>query len=87
MVHCPSNTHCEWGFCECNAGFTKTWGQCSKGSVSLSPSRASLEPATLACDGDAVCQAVDINMVCMGTTCTCRKDMKWNNKALECQVD
>ena len=87
MVQCPINTHCEWGFCECNTGFTKNWGQCSYSSPRLSPSRASLDPSSLSCAGDAACQAVDINLVCLGNTCTCRRDMQWNTKAAECQVD
>ena len=27
---CPPNSHCEWGFCECDVGFVKTYvGYCS----------------------------------------------------------
>jgi len=25
---CPTNSHCEWGFCECNVGFIKIYGKC-----------------------------------------------------------
>ena len=25
---CPPNTHCEWGLCECNEGYSKSWGVC-----------------------------------------------------------
>ena len=26
---CPPNSHCEWGFCECDVGFVKTYvGYC-----------------------------------------------------------
>jgi len=86
MDQCPSNTHCEWGFCECNAGLTKSWGQCTHSSQPLSTARAGLKHSALPCDRTGECQAVDINMVCTGTTCTCRKDMQWNSKAMECQI-
>ena len=90
MDQCPTNSHCEWGFCECDADFTKNWGQCSRSTLNseklLSPSRAGLNHSTVPCADTAVCQAVDINMVCLHNTCACRRDMKWNSKALECQV-
>ena len=41
---------------------------------------------TLSCHDTSMCSTVDINMVCMEKNCVCRKDMKWNSKALECQV-
>merc|ERR1712012_78706 len=28
MFGCPMNSHCEWGFCECNAGTSRRFGQC-----------------------------------------------------------
>jgi len=28
MFGCPANSHCEWGFCECNAGTSRRFGQC-----------------------------------------------------------
>jgi len=84
---CPLNSHCEWGFCECNADFTKSWGQCSSSSSqSVSPSRSTLNPSTLPCSDTSGCLTVDINMVCLNNTCACRRDMKWNSKALECQI-
>ena len=87
MDQCPAISHCEWGFCECDAGFTKSWGQCSSSKwAQSSPLRASLNHSTLPCSNTSKCQSVDINMVCLDNTCACRKDMKWNIKALECQV-
>ena len=84
---CPENSHCEWSFCECNADYTKSWGQCSSSTTpSLSSSRTSLNPAVLPCSDTSGCRTVDINMVCQDNTCSCRRDMKWNPKALECQV-
>ena len=30
---CPVNSHCQWGFCECDEGFYKSWGLCSTAST------------------------------------------------------
>ena len=85
---CPANSHCEWGFCECNADFTKSWGQCSSSTApEASPDRSALDPTILLCFDTAGCRTVDINLVCLNTTCTCRRDMAWNTRALECQVN
>ena len=27
---CHPRAHCEWGICECNEGFVKMWGRCTK---------------------------------------------------------
>jgi len=84
---CPENSHCEWSFCECNADYTKSWGQCSSSRTpSPSSSRTNLNPASLPCSDTSGCRTVDINMVCLNNKCTCRRDMKWNPKALECQI-
>ena len=32
---CPANTHCEWGFCECDETYYKSWGLCSRVSSML----------------------------------------------------
>lgn len=84
---CPENSHCEWSFCECNADFTKSGGRCSSSTTPLlSFSRTSLNPAVLPCSDTSGCRTVDINMVCLNNKCSCRRDMKWNPKALECQI-
>jgi len=43
------------------------------------------------CDVDNDCWSKDINMLCRSgsegnKTCKCRRDMRWNEKALECQL-
>jgi len=84
---CPANSHCEWSFCECNAGFSKMWGQCSSStSPPPPPDRHSLDHSALPCSDTAGCRTVDINMVCTNNKCSCKRDMKWNTKAMECQI-
>ena len=42
---CPSNSHCEWGLCECDPSFYKSWGLCWQ--VLLDPSVKGFSPAPL----------------------------------------
>jgi len=98
---CPPNSHCEWGFCECNAGLTKSYGVCQSGRGTPRPS--TFDPLNIDCtatsanstDGAAsTCAKYDINLVCNTnlTTaetqgkCQCRNDMRWNTEAGECQI-
>jgi len=108
---CPANSHCEWGFCECNVGFVKTYGTCHIVGIKPTPRLTSFSPDNLACPLENVvdttsnttsnttstsyCSLQDINMVCTANTdqsstemgrCQCRKDMKWNSEAKECQI-
>jgi len=105
---CPPNSHCEWGFCECDVGFVKTYGTCQTLGTKATPRLSSFMPENLACgvgevahnstahqvNATSYCALQDINMVCnanLSTTegmgrCECRKDMKWNNEAKECQI-
>jgi len=96
---CPPNSHCEWGFCECDVGFVKTYGTCQTLGTKATPRLSSFMPENLACGAhqanvSSYCALQDINMVCnanLSTTegmgrCECRKDMKWNNEAKECQI-
>jgi len=83
---CPKQTHCEWGFCECDQDLVKAWGQCKKvqpGSPSGDRNSSSLNRN---CRRTRECQTFDMNAVCTQGVCACRKDMKWNPKALECQI-
>ena len=81
------NSHCEWSFCECNPDFTKSWGQCSSSTTPVAgEERLSLDLSVLTCLDTAECMTVDINMVCLSSKCTCRRDMEWNSKSMECQV-
>jgi len=87
LYPCPVNSHCEWGFCECDPGFTKLWGLCHESEApDISFSRSNMTMATLPCQDIAECNVVDINLVCTNNLCTCRKDMAWNTIALECQI-
>ena len=89
---CPSQTHCEWGFCECDYGSFKFRGQCYKlgeGYKSMMETTVKTDKTTgQSCDSSQQCQewSKDINMVCQDFKCSCRRDMKFNNKAQECQV-
>merc|ERR1719158_1006778 len=109
---CPPNSHCEWGFCECNVGFVKSYGTCHTMGTRATPRLSSFVPDLLRCsvedaaynstaqqvNATSYCATQDINLVCneninstmtmavpMGR-CECRKDMKWNNEAKECQI-
>jgi len=95
LYGCPQNSHCEWGFCECNAGAVRKFGHCLYNSdqsdfvrllrpTSFNPS----EP----CETQDTCLDLDMNLICHtdlevhgGGICTCRRDMKWNTEEQECQ--
>ena len=89
---CPFNSHCEYGFCECNAGFTKFSGGCYRSEQEVvSRPQNFLDNPFIACT-EAVneCQKIDINMVCstngtQGGKCDCRTDFKWNPEKKECE--
>ena len=87
---CPPNSHCEWGICECNKRYQKSFGRCSQ-SGNLEPTPAHQAPFRT-CSSTQDCVGVDINLVCRnnnrrgGKFCKCRKNMAWNKEQLECQV-
>lgn len=85
------NSHCEWGFCECNYGYERRFGRCGRLGAVFVPRPARFDPFN-SCSTTATCQAVDINMICntrltvhTGGKCQCKQDMKWNEAAGECQ--
>ena len=89
---CPMNSHCEWGFCECNAGYERRYGQCGRLGGEFIPRARSFDPFA-ACSVISTCQAIDINMICntnitvqAGGKCQCKPDMKWNEATGECQI-
>lgn len=94
MDGCPMNAHCEWGFCECNTGTTKKFGQCVDTFMAKSMTRAKDFDPFVTCTDTSVCQKLDMNLVCNTnlTTggnvgkCQCRQDMKWNAEGGECQL-
>lgn len=93
---CPQNTHCEWGLCECDEGFTKWWGVCRRENVDNLRNEEQGNEKRMegnVCSGQSDCTSMDINMVCrpsvdgnMVMVCQCRRDMRWNERALECQL-
>jgi len=93
MGGCPMNSHCEWGFCECNAGTTRRYGRCESNWANIPPRPSSFDPFQT-CSSTSTCMAIDMNLVCnTGLTtqgnvgkCECRRDMKWNTQAGECQI-
>jgi len=92
---CPMNAHCEWGFCECNAGTTRRNGQCVDTALARNmPARAKDFDPFVTCSATETCQKMDMNLICntnltvqgdMGK-CECRRDMKWNADNGECQL-
>lgn len=92
MGGCPMNSHCEWGFCECDYGFERRFGRCGRLGAVFTPRPVKFDPFP-SCVSTQSCQAIDINMVCntkltvqTGGKCQCKMDMKWNEAAAECQM-
>jgi len=86
---CPTNAQCEWGICECKEGFQRAWGGCHNLNSSL-PEPPMPQTQTDSCQTSQDCFQRDMNLVCRDDgeekTCQCREDMRWNNKAFECQI-
>jgi len=93
MGGCPMNSHCEWGFCECNAGSTRRYGRCESNWDNIPPRPSSFDPFKT-CSSTTTCMAMDMNLICntdlttQGTIgkCECRRDMRWNAQTGECQI-
>jgi len=96
---CPANSHCEWSFCECNYGYTKKYGRCESDwgrvpQTQIQQYRPTSFDPFKSCSSSSDCMSMDMNLVCnkdltsQGRVgqCECRRDMKWNTDALECQV-
>jgi len=89
---CPPLSHCQWGLCECDSGHKKKWGLCRNSEVEATQVQQRLEQGERrSCEQTQDCHRVDINMVCEelesgAKECRCRKDMRWNNEAVECQL-
>jgi len=101
LFGCPAYSHCEWGFCECNGGYVKSYGRCVLAGTPRTPRPANFEPFNIDCSGSAnytqsvadTCAVHDINLVCNTNLtvgdqgkCQCRNDMRWNTEAGECQI-
>jgi len=92
---CPMNAHCEWGFCECNAGTTRKNGQCvDRVTAAKMEARDKSFDPFVTCSEKTTCQKIDMNLICNTnlTTnsdvgkCECRHDMRWNAEGGECQL-
>jgi len=90
---CPPGAHCEWGFCECNRGLEKRFGRCERNWGQEGGRAADFNPFQTCHEGRKDCQKLDMNLICnfnktMGPDgrCECREDMRWNEKASECQL-
>merc|ERR1712012_933008 len=95
MFGCPMNSHCEWGFCECNAGTSRRFGQCQSDwnqVPNYTPRPPTFDPFKT-CISSSSCAAMDMNLICnldvslpgQPGTCECRRDMRWNTQEGECQ--
>lgn len=89
---CSMNSHCEYGICECNNGFRKSYGQCYRDDMSR-PSRSPSFDPFQPCTDTISCQTMDMNLICntnltVGAEgrCECRTDLKWNTETLQCQI-
>jgi len=92
MYGCPPNSFCQFGFCECNPGLTKSMGSCYPGNQQPPPRASDFQPFQ-DCTSESTCMAVDMNLICntnltMGGQgkCQCRTNMRWNTEAGECQI-
>jgi len=92
MYGCPANSFCQFGFCECNPGLTKTMGGCYPGNQRPPPRASDFQPFQ-DCASTSTCLAIDMNLICntnltMGGQgkCQCRTNMRWNTEAGECQI-
>jgi len=94
LFGCGLNAHCEWGFCECNAGTIRKYGRCVDAySANTLPARPQTFDPFKTCTESSTCMKMDMNLVCntnltiQGTgKCECRRDMKWNKESGECQI-
>ena len=82
---CPYNAHCEYGFCECDYGFTKRYGQCYR--QNQIPPPRNLETPFIPCGDASECQNIDLNLVCKEdkAQCACRDNFKWNFDTNQCE--
>jgi len=91
---CPPSSHCQWGLCECDPGYHKSWGLCRDmqlEDVSWLEGEPGSRKEGAPCSEQSQCNRIDINLVCTesvdGThSCSCRRDMAWNSRTLECQM-
>lgn len=96
---CPKNSHCEWGFCECDKDYQKFQGKCyTQVTATMMQSQQSnwTLDDELCCSSPEHCWSHDINSICESTNnstsshcenkCKCRVGSEFNTKAEECQI-
>jgi len=92
MGGCWGNSHCEYGFCECDYGYQRRYGRCGLTGSTFTPRAQNFDPF-VSCADNRACQTIDLNMVCntklttsLGGKCQCKPDMRWNKEGGECQL-
>merc|ERR1711915_530620 len=85
---CPENSHCEWSYCECYPGSIKFRGKCHDSiKVEMMENVTNIDRTGEKCYSNEACSKHDINLVCgPDNQCRCRKQMKYNPRAQECQI-
>jgi len=93
MGGCPLGSHCEWGICECNYNYRRTYGRCIRRTSGKLVGRSPNFDPFIQCADHKTCQNMDMNLVCntnltvqAGGKCQCKPDMKWNKDKGECQI-
>ena len=65
LFGCGMNAHCEWGFCECNAGTIRKYGRCVDAwSANSLPARPQTFDPFKSCTDSKTCMSMDMNLVC-----------------------
>ena len=65
---CPLNSHCEWGYCECDQGFVKFKGRCHSKFQKLEEIDAE-DITGENCSIQVQCSHYDINFDCHNGQC------------------
>ena len=65
---CPKNSHCEWGYCECDQGYLKFKGKCLSMTENL-PKSEDKNRTDQSCTTHEQCSNYDINLECQAGKC------------------
>ena len=63
------NSHCEWGFCECDYGMERRFGQCGRIGSMFTPRSAKFDPF-VTCSTIATCQVFPLVRISHGNCST-----------------
>lgn len=89
---CYQRSFCDLGICRCYHGYLPSYGSCWNNYEGyrneLTVRKSSSFNPFMSCDSHSNCHSIDMNLICSPESkkCECRRDMKWNEKELECQV-